>query len=189
MTLHAFLDTLYNCPVVASVKDEANLARGLESQCAVIFLLFGSVLNLPELVARIKDAGKVALVHLDLIEGLAQREVSVDFLATHTRADGIITTRPQLARHAKALGLLSLQRFFLLDSMAVENMRRQLEQDGCDLVEVLPGAMPKVIAQLTATLRKSIIAGGLISDKEDVTGALAAGAVAVSSTDEKIWFL
>lgn len=187
--LSAFLEALYECPVVASVKDEANLERGLASQCGVIFLLFGSVLNLPELVARIKAADKLALVHLDLIDGLAQRDVSVEFIASHTQADGIITTRPALAKKAKSLGLISLQRFFLLDSMAVENMRRQLEQDCCDLIEVLPGAMPKVISKLTAAIRKPVIAGGLINDKEDVTGALAAGAVAVSSTSEDIWFL
>lgn len=189
MGVHAFLEALYDCPVVASVKDETNLERGLASQCGVIFLLFGSVLNLPELVERIKATGKLALVHLDLIDGLAQRDVSVDFIAQHTRADGIITTRPLLARRAKSLGLISLQRFFLLDSMAVDNMRRQLEQDCCDLIEVLPGAMPKVISRLTTAVQKPVIAGGLISDKEDVTGALAAGAVAVSSTSEKIWFL
>ncbi|HWS41482.1 MAG TPA: glycerol-3-phosphate responsive antiterminator [Pseudoflavonifractor sp.] len=189
MDVHAFLEMLYDCPVIASVKDEANLERGLASQCGIIFLLFGNVLNLPELVDRVKATGKLTLVHLDLIDGLAQRDVSVDFVATHTKADGIITTRPQLARHAKGLGLISLQRFFLLDSMAVENMRRQLEQDCCDLIEVLPGPMPKVISRLTAAVHKPVIAGGLISDKEDVTGALAAGAVAVSSTSEKIWFL
>mgnify|MGYP003276713566 FL=1 len=189
MALSVFLDALYDCPVVASVKDEAGLERALASQCRVVFLLFGSVLNIAALVARVKGAGKLALVHLDLVEGLAQRDVSVDFLARDTRADGVITTRPQLARHAKGLGLISLQRFFLLDSMAVENMRKTLEQDGCDLIEVLPGAMPKVLRGLTASIRKPVIAGGLICDKEDVTGALAAGAVAVSSTSEDVWFL
>ena len=188
MALSVFLDALYDCPVVASVKDEAGLERALASQCRVVFLLFGSVLNIAALVARVKGAGKLALVHLDLVEGLAQRDVSVDFLARDTRADGVITTRPQLARHAKGLGLISLQRFFLLDSMAVENMRKTLEQDGCDLIEVLPGAMPKVLRGLTASIRKPVIAGGLICDKEDVTGALAAGAVAVSSTSEDVWF-
>jgi glycerol uptake operon antiterminator len=110
-------------------------------------------------------------------------------VAQHTGADGIITTRPQLARRAKALGLISLQRFFLLDSMAVDNLRRQMEQDGCDLIEVLPGVMPKIINRIMGFVRKPIIAGGLICDKEDVTSALAAGAVAVSSTSPVVWFL
>lgn len=189
MTVPSFLESLYDCPVVASVKDEAGLERALLSHCSVVFLLFGSLLNIGALVARVKAAGKAALVHLDLVEGLAPREVSVDFLSRDTSADGIITTRPQLARHAKSVGLISLQRFFLLDSMAVDTMRRQLEQDSCDLIEVLPGVMPKVVRRLASTICKPVIAGGLISDKEDVTQILSAGAVAVSSTSEAVWFL
>ena len=41
MALSVFLDALYDCPVVASVKDEAGLERALASQCRVVFLLFG----------------------------------------------------------------------------------------------------------------------------------------------------
>lgn len=184
-----FLDILYDSPVIASVKDGAGLERALASQCGAVFLLYGSVLELDGLVRRVKDAGKAVLVHQDLVDGLAQRDTAVDFIAARTGADGIITTRPALARRAKSLGLVALQRFFLLDSMALENMHRQLEQDCCDLIEVLPGIMPKVIAQLSVTVRKPIVAGGLISDKDDVTAALSAGAVAVSSTREDIWFL
>lgn len=189
MVLSSFLETLYDCPIIAAAKDEAGLDRALSSQCRVIFLLFGTLLNLPELVSRVKDGGKAAIVHLDLVEGLAAREISVDFLAQNTKADGIITTKPQIARRAKSLGLISIQRFFLLDSMAIHSMHKQLEQDCCDLLEVLPGAMPKVLRQITGTCRKPVVAGGLIRGKEDVTGALASGAVAVSSTSEDVWFL
>lgn len=189
MIVSKFLSALYDCPVIASVKDEAGLERALHSPCAVVFLLFGSVVNAGDLTRRVGEAGKLSLIHLDLTDGLAQRESAVEFLSRDTAADGIITTRPQLARRAKELGLISVQRFFLLDSMAEENMRRQLEQDPCDLIEILPGAMPKVIRRLTAAVRKPVITGGLISDKEDVTAALSAGAVAISSTNPQIWAL
>ncbi|NLM61842.1 MAG: glycerol-3-phosphate responsive antiterminator, partial [Clostridiales bacterium] len=36
---------------------------------------------------------------------------------------------------------------------------------------------------------KPIIAGGLISDKEDIITALAAGAIAISSTNHDVWFM
>ena len=58
-----------------------------------------------------------------------------------------------------------------------------------DVVEILPGAMPKVLRQLTAFSPVPVIAGGLIHDKEDVIAALDAGAAAISSTDPAIWFL
>ena len=44
-----------------------------------------------------------------------------------------------------------------------------------------------MIAKLSKELRVPIIAGGLISDKEDVMAALKAGAIAISSTNESVW--
>ena len=41
--------------------------------------------------------------------------------------------------------------------------------------------------RLAQSLRAPLIAGGLITDKEDVTGALGAGAVAVSTTNPAVW--
>lgn len=189
MDKRKLLDLLEAGPVIAAVKSEAGLAAALESDVSVIFLLCGDILDVGELTQRIHDAGKAAFVHLDLVEGLSPREVTVDFIARNTSADGVISTKPQMIRRAKELGLLSIQRFFLLDSMAIQNIEKHLSQDVSDLVEVLPGLMPKVIRKLSATLRKPIIAGGLICDKEDVTGALGAGAVAVSSTCREVWFL
>lgn len=189
MLLSAFLDALYDCPVVAAVKDGQGLELALSSNCKVLFLLFGSLPDIHALVARGKEAGKFVVVHLDLVEGLSPRDAAVDYLAKETQCDGIITTRPQVARRAKALGLIAIQRFFLLDSMAVESMLKQLEQDCCDLIEVLPGCMPKVLRGLSARCRKPLVAGGLIRDKEDVTGALSAGAVAVSTSCAQAWDL
>ena len=51
----------------------------------------------------------------------------------------------------------------------------------------LPGLMPKMIRRLVQDTGKPVIAGGLISDKEDVTNALSAGAVAVSTTNPAVW--
>lgn len=39
-------------PVIASVKDEAGLSAALKSDVGVIFLLFGDVLNIGEMVGR-----------------------------------------------------------------------------------------------------------------------------------------
>lgn len=58
-----------------------------------------------------------------------------------------------------------------------------------DAVEILPGLMPKIIKKLCSTVNVPIIAGGLISDKEDVMNALTAGAVAISVTNQRVWFM
>ena len=110
-------------------------------------------------------------------------------LSKHTKADGIISTRPNLIRHASALGLLTVQRYFLLDSKSLRNVVKGGTPEAADLVEVLPGVMPKIIRQLSTTLQVPLVAGGLISDKEDAISALSAGAAAISTSCESVWFL
>ncbi len=184
-----FLELLAGEPVIASVKDMTGLTAALESDVSVVFLLFGNVLTVSDLIARIHEAGKAAFVHLDMVEGLASREISVDFIAQHTAADGILSTKPQLTRRAREVGLIAIQRFFLLDSMALTSIEKNRSPDTSDLIEVLPGLMPKLIRRVVHSIDKPVITGGLITDKEDVTGALNAGAVAVSSTDPNVWVM
>ena len=70
----------------------------------------------------------------------------------------------------------------------IENLGNQHEQLP-DVVEVLPGLMPKILRKICRTSRVPVIAGGLISDKEDVMGALGAGDAAVSTTNQGVWEL
>ena len=107
----------------------------------------------------------------------------------YTKADGIITTKPALIKRAKELGLYTILRLFVIDSMAYSNIEHQLRTAKPDLIEVLPALMPKVLAKVCKLSTVPVIAGGLVSDKEDVMALLQAGVVSISSTNEKIWFL
>lgn len=194
MTCAEVLTLLEETPVIAAVKDEAGLDACLDSSARVAFVLYGTVLDIPGIVARLCAAGKAVFVHLDLIDGLAARDVAVDYIAQSTGAAGILTTRPALVRRARALGLLAIRRYFLLDSMALDTLQKQHadsagQTGAADMVEVLPGAMPRVLASLVARLDVPLIAGGLIRDKQDVVNALSAGAVAISSTNPAVWNL
>ena len=117
------------------------------------------------------------------------REIAIEYLKNNTDADGIITTKPALIKKAKELSLYTVLRYFLLDSMAYENIFTQQHTVHPDFIEVLPGAMPKVIQKLCSEIKVPVIAGGLIIDKESVMGALSAGATAVSSTNHNVWKL
>ena len=105
----AFEEAIQEAPVIAAVKNDMGLAHALRSECAAVFILYGTILDIGQIVKRIKAAGKLAFVHADLIEGLSNRgEIAVDFLAEATKADGIISTRPNLIHHAKELGLIEV---------------------------------------------------------------------------------
>ena len=71
--------------------------------------------------------------------------------------------------------------------MSYENITKQIANAKPDMLEILPGLMPKIIKRVTNTSKVPVIAGGLISDKEDVLNALSAGAISVSSTNPAMW--
>lgn len=178
---------LLDCPVIAAVKDEAGLEQALHSECEVVFLLFGTLVSVPVLVEKVRRSGKLAIVHIDLVEGLSAREVAVDALQSLCRPDGVISTRPPLIRRARQLGLLTVQRAFILDSLSLDNLPAQLSVGKPDFIEILPGIMPRVIAELAQKTATPIIAGGLVKYKEEVMAAIRAGAAAVSTSSPAVW--
>ena len=187
---YPFGELLEDCPVIAAVKSEEGLQQSLQSDSGIIFILHGDLCGIGEIVRRVHDAGKTAMVHTDLIGGLSGKDVcAVDYLRNETGADGIISTKPSMVRHAGEIGMYSVLRVFLLDSMAYENISRQSLQARPDCIEVLPGLMPKVIRRIVGQEQVPVIAGGLVSDKEDIMNALQAGAVSVSTTKAELWFV
>ena len=90
--------------------------------------------------------------------------------------------------NAKKQGLSTVFRIFVIDSKALESMNHH-STEYADLIELLPGVMPKIIKKVAQKSKVPIIAGGLIADKEDVIAALDAGATAISSTNQKVWKL
>lgn len=186
----SFYDAVMASPVIAAVKDEAGLDDCLRLEdIRVVFLLFGDICNIGALVERVKAAEKLAFVHTDLIAGLStSKEITVDFIKNATRADGIISTRPNLIRRARELELYTVYRIFVIDSIALAGVEKA-ELLHPDFVEILPGVMPKTIRKVCALIRTPVLAGGLITDKEDVMAALGAGAAAISSTNPEVWAL
>ncbi len=183
-----FFDTVVDSPIIAAVKD----MEGLEACCQLsdirmVFILFGDICNIGEIVNRIREKGKLAIVHIDLITGLSSKEVAVDFLKHTTGADGIISTKPNMIRRAKELNMHTVMRFWLLDSMSLDAIGKQLAVVKPDFIEILPGLMPKIIRIIHKRVKTPIIAGGLITDKADVMAALDAGAMAVSTTNTGVW--
>ena len=186
--MNQFLDLMDREPIIPAVKDEASLAAALTCRCPMVFVLCGDILNIDAIIDRLHQAGKKAVIHIDLVQGLAPKEIAVDFLH-RCSADGIISTRPHLIRRGRELGLGTVLRVFAIDSKAVSNLRREAAEGSPDAIEVLPGAMPQVLSRLSREVRIPLIAGGLLSEKADVLAALGAGARCVSTSDSKLWDL
>lgn len=185
-----FWDAVEENPIIAAVKNMEDLEQCCKLEdIHVVFVLFGDICSIGHIVKKIKDSGKIAMVHIDLIGGLSPREVAVEFLKNNTVADGIITTKPALIRKAREFSMYTVLRYFLLDSMAYENILTQQHSVHPDFIEVLPGAMPGVIQKLVKEIKTPVIAGGLLTDRDSVMSVLSAGATAVSSTNHTVWSL
>lgn len=184
-----FQEMVEDCPVIAAVKDDASLEESFRSDSQIIFILYGNICNIASIVDRVKEHGRIAMVHLDLVSGFDGKEIAVDYIRNATGADGIITTKTMQIHRAKELGLYTVYRFFMLDSRAFENVRKQSSITRPDCIEILPGVMPKIIERIASEQRIPVIAGGMIDDKEDVMLALRAGATAISTTKAELWFV
>ena len=170
------MDAIQETPVIAAVKDDDGLQNALQNEnIRVVFILYGDICNISTLVQRIHAAGKFAIVHVDLIAGLASKEVAVDFIRSQTEADGIISTRQSFIR-----------RVFLLDSISLESLSK-MPANLPDCLDILPGTMPKILRRVCADAKVPVLTGGLIADKEDVMAALDAGATAISTTNQAVW--
>lgn len=180
-------DLLAENPIIVAVRDDETYKKCMNiPESRVVFVLFGSISSIPDIVSELKGHDHQVFVHMDLISGLSSREDAVDFIRKYTNADGIISTRIEQIKRGKSLGLDTVYRIFVIDSKAFSVVRKNISND-VDIVEILPGLMPKIIRKMTEIQSKPVIAGGLISDREDVISALDAGAVAISTTNVNVW--
>ena len=185
--MNKFAQRVEDCTIITAIKDDAGVEKCLSVESTIVFVLYGDLCSIGGIVDKLHQYGKTAMVHIDLISGISMKEVSVDYMKNVVHADGIISTKPALIKHAKEIGMFTVLRFFVIDSMALSNIYKQCNQVHPDCIEVLPGVMPKVLKKITTTERTPVIAGGLICDKEDICQALDAGAIAVSSTNQQVW--
>ena len=101
-----------------------------------------------EISHKISEKNKIGILHIDLVDGLTNREIVLEYLKEKTKFDGIISTKAQTVKSAKKLGLVAIQRVFILDSLSFQSTKNHLV-DECDAVEMLPGLLFKVIKELS----------------------------------------
>ena len=185
--LNKFVSTLTDYPVIASARDLASVKRVQGTDVGSIFMLGGSILTLSDMVKCARDQGRLVFIHMDLLGGLGRDNAAVEWCATCIKPDGIISTRAPLLKKASTFGLVTIQRLFVMDSASLFHGVNLFKSYSPDMLEVLPGLVPKAITQLKKELNKPIIAGGMVTERGEVTQALNAGASGVSSSIEALW--
>ena len=82
---------------------------------------------------------------------------------------------------------MTIQRMFLMDSASLISGMKLMKGSLPDMVELMPGLVPKAITAVSRKLDIPVIAGGMVTEDQEITEALAAGALAVSTSDRRLW--
>ena len=100
--------------VAAAVRTREDFEIALQSRVDVIFLLYSNILTMDKYINKAKSMGKRIFIHMDFAEGIGKDRAGLEFLK-HLGADGILTTKTNMIRPAKDLGLITVQRFYIVD--------------------------------------------------------------------------
>ena len=172
--------------VIAAIKNESELDAAIEAKVELIFDLSPDLHNIKQRTEKVHSAGAKLFIHMDFATGIGKDRSGIIFVK-EMGVDGILSTRLNIIRIARDEGVSTIQRFFLLDSQSVETMLNTIASVKADMIEVMPGIMPKLIGKISSQIDVPIIAGGLVDTKEEVEDALNAGAYAISTGKKELW--
>jgi glycerol uptake operon antiterminator len=183
----SIIERLSSFPVGAAIKRETDLPDALASRVGAIFILRANGLELADMLRRVHAAGKLAAVHLDLIDGLGPDRSGVSWLA-RSGVDAVISSHGQAIRAVRAEGLVAIQRLLLLQEDSIDSGLAAIERGKPDVVELLPGViLPNVRDLLASRLQVPLLAGGFIRTRRQAEAALQAGAFAVTTSSSDLW--
>ena len=173
-------------PIAAAIRTEKDFSTALRSNVDMVFLLHSNIMTVNQCVKEIHSAGKKAFIHVDFAEGIGKDRFGLEFLAKQG-VDGVLTTRTNIVKSAREFDLITVQRFFIVDSHSVDTAVESIRIAKPDVVEIMPGVVCRKIKEFADKSSTPILVGGLIEFKEDVDNAIKAGATAVSTATRELW--
>ena len=174
--------------VISATRTDEEFLAAIKEGTQVIFDLGLDLMNVSAKVKKAHEAGKLLFVHIDLAKGIGKDESGIRFLK-RVGVDGVISTKVGLIRISKEMGLHTVLRFFIVDSQSVATTVEAVRSAKPDLIEIMPGIVPKIVGRLKGMVSIPIVAGGLIETEEETREMLKAGAFAVSTGNRDLWRL
>ena len=172
--------------IISAIKNTEDLKVALNTKVDSIFLLKTNIEIIADEISLAHNAGKKIFVHIDLAEGIGKDEYGVRHLK-NLGADGVISTKTNVIKIAKKLGMFTIQRFFIVDSQSIDTTVETVSASKADVIEIMPGILFKVIKRVKDLELAPIVAGGIIETEQEIKEALFSGAIAVSTSKKELW--
>lgn len=172
--------------VIPAVRTEGEpLEKALAGDHPAIMVLGGDIFRLTEKIDARKSRPPI-LVNVDLIGGVAGDTTGIGFLSEHV--EGIISTNRHVIQLANSADLITIQRLFAIDAMAMERGVRLVKRTKPRFAEILPAlAYPRMASNYSELLDRPVLAGGFVRSQEELAFILDAGAAGVSTSHQALW--
>jgi glycerol uptake operon antiterminator len=184
--IEEFLRQLERNPVIPAVRTAGEpLEKALSGDHPAIIVLGGDIFKLIRRIGTEKRRPPV-FVNVDLIGGVAGDTTGIGFLSRHV--EGIISTSRRVIELANSTDLITIQRLFALDAMAMERGLKLVKHTNPRCVEILPAlAYPRMVSSYPELLAWPVLAGGFVRSPEELSLILDAGAAGVSTSHQGLW--
>jgi glycerol uptake operon antiterminator len=173
--------------IIPAISNHQNLKRFLELPLTYGILMNFQLAQLEDLVLAMKARGKKVLIHAELIKGLSTDEYGAIYLIQKLKVDGIISSKPKVIELCKKRGVIGIFRFFLKDTMSLEQSIELTRKVSPDYLEVLPATAVDIIDYLREKISQPILLGGLIQSEAQIRNCIAHHAVAVTTSNPDFW--
>lgn len=177
---------MINSFIIPALSSHQMVRSFIKTDHEIGILMNFQLAQLESLIQELKEAGKKVFVHLELIKGLSNDEYGAIYLIQEFNVDGIITTKPKVIELCRKRNTFGILRFFLKDTLSLEQSLEMMSYQHPDAVEILP-AIPKMVDLVKNHISVPVILGGLIKTEEEVNAAYEAGAMAVTTSNKALW--
>ena len=174
--------------IIAAVRTEEEFDNALKSDVGIIFYLMPDLHTVESMAKKTHKASKKLFIHLDLATGIGKDKSGIMFVK-NAGVDGVISTRVNIIRIARECGMFTVQRFFIVDSHSIDTTVEAVKTSKADMIEVMPGIIPKVISKLRKIMDVPIIAGGIVDNAQEIEEIINSGATAISTGKNELWNL
>ncbi|MGB3376196.1 MAG: glycerol-3-phosphate responsive antiterminator [Microbacterium sp.] len=182
----AIAGKLAHRPVIASLYGLEMLHPFLDSRAEIALGANVALSEVNQLIAECSAAARFLFINVDNCAGLAPDRRGVDHLS-RLGAVGVLSTKSAVIQHANSLGMVTMQKIFVTDRSTLPRSINSIRQSRPHLTQLMPWpVLPRLPGPVLEQLGL-FVAAGFVQTRADIEGALACGAVAVSTSDATLW--
>ncbi|KAF0225081.1 MAG: glycerol uptake operon antiterminator [Erysipelotrichaceae bacterium] len=159
-------------PVITSMK---GLEAFLRTSLKVFILQDVHINHLKDMIKMAHEAKKEVIVHIELIQGLANDEFGAQFLIQQLHVDGLISSKPKIIEMTQKNRCLGILRVFIMDSKSIKRSLQLIEAIKPDVVEFLPALIYEVFPTFINDIKAEVWAGGLVQTPYQIQSIFASG--------------